>query len=157
MRYQCSTFIWFEYFQREIVIGTRTECEGYRGTVLFSGEVPPTKGTWLGVEWDDASRGKHDGSHEGKQYFTTRSDSASPVLKLKLISLFNCRKKNAGSFVRVNKLSPPMTFCEALRERYLRSSTEGFADQSLINDLKDEMNAPFLELVGFEKIGRKQR
>ena len=66
-------------------------------------------------------------------------------------------KKNAGSFVRVNKLSPTMTFCEALKERYLRSSTEGYADEILIQDLRDEMNAPFLELVGFEKIGRKQR
>lgn len=71
--------------------------------------------------------------------------------------LFKSRKRNAGSFIRMNKLSPTITFCDALRERYLKSSTEGFADHVLINDLKDEMNAPFLELVGFEKIGRKQR
>lgn len=39
---------------------------------MFVGEVPPTKGTWLGVEWDDPSRGKHCGFHEGIQYFKTR-------------------------------------------------------------------------------------
>ena len=48
------------------------ECDGHRGTVLFVGEVPPTKGSWLGVEWDDPSRGKHSGSHDGIQYFITR-------------------------------------------------------------------------------------
>lgn len=50
-----------------------------------------------------------------------------------------------------------MDFCQALSERYLRSSTDGFADKLLINELRDEMNAPFLELVGFEKVGRQQR
>ncbi len=29
-------------------------------------------GTWLGVEWDDASRGKHDGSKDGVRYFETK-------------------------------------------------------------------------------------
>lgn len=29
-------------------------------------------GLWLGVEWDNPDRGKHDGSHEGVQYFTCR-------------------------------------------------------------------------------------
>ena len=31
----------------EIKIGNRFESEGYRGTVLFIGEVPPTKGDVL--------------------------------------------------------------------------------------------------------------
>ena len=30
--------------QEEIAVGTRLECDGHRGTVLFVGEVPPTKG-----------------------------------------------------------------------------------------------------------------
>ncbi len=54
------------------MVGTRVECDGFRGTVLFVGEVPPTKGNWLGVEWDDPSRGKHSGSHEGIQHFVTK-------------------------------------------------------------------------------------
>ena len=32
----------------------------------------PFIGDWLGVEWDDPSRGKHDGSHNGQRYFMTR-------------------------------------------------------------------------------------
>ena len=47
------------------------ECDGFRGTVLFVGEVPPTKGTWLRVDWDDPSKGKHSGC-DGIQYFATK-------------------------------------------------------------------------------------
>ena len=56
----------------EFSIGQRVEYDGNRGTVLYVGEVPPTKGTWLGVEWDDPLRGKHSGCHEGTQYFSTK-------------------------------------------------------------------------------------
>lgn len=27
---------------------------------------------WIGVEWDNPERGKHDGTHEGHTYFKTR-------------------------------------------------------------------------------------
>jgi dynactin complex subunit len=52
--------------------GHRVECCGYYGTVCYIGEVPPTKGSWLGVDWDDPARGKHNGTHEGKKYFNAR-------------------------------------------------------------------------------------
>lgn len=29
-------------------------------------------GLWLGVEWDQPDRGKHNGSHSGVQYFTCK-------------------------------------------------------------------------------------
>lgn len=29
-------------------------------------------GIWVGVEWDDPTRGKHDGTKEGVRYFTCR-------------------------------------------------------------------------------------
>lgn len=83
-------------------VGRRVACDGERATVLYVGPIPPTEGEnrskisprnhnnrpgdtlakqddsyltsglWLGVEWDHPSRGKHDGSHEGVQYFTCR-------------------------------------------------------------------------------------
>lgn len=43
-----------------------------RGTIRFVGPVPPTKGLWLGIEWDDVDRGKHSGEKDGVQYFQTR-------------------------------------------------------------------------------------
>ncbi|GLD71275.1 tubulin-specific chaperone E isoform X1 [Lates japonicus] len=65
----------------EDAVGRRVSCGGERATVRYVGPVPPTAGLWLGVEWDNPDRGKHDGSHEGVQYFT-------------------CRHTKGGSFVR---------------------------------------------------------
>lgn len=82
-------------------VGRRVSCDGERATVRYVGPVPPTageiraevspsnhnrtsgtlanragsylpSGLWLGIEWDQPSRGKHDGSHDGVQYFTCR-------------------------------------------------------------------------------------
>lgn len=39
------------------------------GTVRYIGEVDGTMGLWLGVEWDQADQGKHDGVHRGRRYF----------------------------------------------------------------------------------------
>ena len=43
-----------------------------RGTVRYVGEVAGTKGEWIGVEWDDEGRGRHDGTHDGKRLATDR-------------------------------------------------------------------------------------
>lgn len=39
-------------------------------TVRYVGAVNGKDGIWLGVEWDDPSRGKHAGTFEGKTYFS---------------------------------------------------------------------------------------
>ena len=49
--------------------GKRLSFGGDLCTVRFIGEVQGTKGEWLGVEWDDPSRGKHEGSVKGVKYF----------------------------------------------------------------------------------------
>lgn len=35
-------------------------------------QVEGHKSTWLGIEWDEPERGKHDGSVQGVGYFSTR-------------------------------------------------------------------------------------
>ena len=52
--------------------GRRLSFSGVQCTVRYAGPVEGTKGYWLGVEWDDPSRGKHDGSHSGVRYFECR-------------------------------------------------------------------------------------
>nr|CAD7204668.1 unnamed protein product [Timema douglasi] len=37
-------------------VGSRLSCDGHIGTLLYVGEVPPTKGTWFGVDWDDPTK-----------------------------------------------------------------------------------------------------
>lgn len=51
-------------------IGQRVSYESAICTVRYVGDVADTNGTWLGVEWDDPTRGKHDGSRKGVRYFT---------------------------------------------------------------------------------------
>lgn len=53
----------------EFYIGRRLSFEGQLCTVRYVGGVEGTKGQWLGVEWDDDSRGKHSGAYNGIKYF----------------------------------------------------------------------------------------
>lgn len=53
----------------DFYIGKRLSYDGRLCTVRYHGEVQGTKGEWLGVEWDDPTRGKHAGEHQGVKYF----------------------------------------------------------------------------------------
>ncbi|KFM75161.1 hypothetical protein X975_19110, partial [Stegodyphus mimosarum] len=55
-----------------IKINSRIHCDGDYGTVLYVGQIQGVDGTWLGVEWDNPTRGKHSGSYNNITYFTTR-------------------------------------------------------------------------------------
>ena len=50
-------------------IGQRVSYGGDLCTVRYAGKVKGTKGEWVGVEWDDPSRGKHSGEIDGVRYF----------------------------------------------------------------------------------------
>ncbi|EON67417.1 hypothetical protein W97_06670 [Coniosporium apollinis CBS 100218] len=83
-------------------IGQRLSYDGNLCTVRYVGEVRGTKGGWLGVEWDDPTRGKHSGEHGGVNYFECLRKECAP-----------------GSFVRPNRpVDPPRDFVEALRQKY---------------------------------------
>jgi dynactin complex subunit len=53
----------------ELFSGQRLSYSGALCTVKYIGPVSGTKGDWLGIEWDDPNRGKHNGSHNGIKYF----------------------------------------------------------------------------------------
>ncbi|KAF2401344.1 hypothetical protein EJ06DRAFT_529475 [Trichodelitschia bisporula] len=135
----------------EIYVGKRLSFFGDLCTVRYIGEVKGTKGQWLGVEWDDPSRGKHAGRAAGVKYFDCLSNHPT-----------------AASFVRPNRpVDKPRTFVEALRHKY---ASEAVPDDSA-PELKISgtlyVNGPpppassirisgkEVEEVGFEKI-RKQ-
>lgn len=53
------------------VPGTRIRIGGLtKATVRYIGSVEGQTGCWVGVEWDDVTRGKHDGCYKGMRYFT---------------------------------------------------------------------------------------
>jgi len=108
--------------------------ENARGTVKYLGSVEGTKGDWIGIDWDDSNRGKHDGSHKGKKYFFTKTETS-------------------GSFVRATKISSGVTFENSIADRYGGSAD---ADPELLENIRRDINAPFLQLVGFEKVGLAQ-
>ncbi|XP_041341394.1 tubulin-specific chaperone E isoform X4 [Pyrgilauda ruficollis] len=78
-------------------LGRRVACGTDYGTVRYVGSVSRTAGIWLGVEWDDPQRGKHDGSYEGTQYFkcsenkmrfpSTSTFTSSAFSNLKILAL----------------------------------------------------------------------
>ena len=110
-----------------------------RATVRFVGPVGSTPGLWVGVEWDDPERrGKHDGRHEGVHYF-------------------QATRPGSGSFVREKKISGGVALGRAVRERY--GAVEGAnagVEEDVLTGLRKEINAPFLEVVGFDKVNRQQ-
>lgn len=59
-------------------VGQRLSFDAQACTVRFVGPVAGTKGEWLGVEWDDPARGKHNGSHQGVEHF--KCETTTPTL-----------------------------------------------------------------------------
>ncbi|KAI9370836.1 hypothetical protein BJX61DRAFT_544241 [Aspergillus egyptiacus] len=114
-------------------------------TIRYVGKVEGTSGEWLGVEWDDPTRGKHSGQHKGVEYFT-------------------CLRKHptAGSFVRPSRpADSPRGFLDALREKYASEFEQSLARQAGPNagagtaEKPIQFNGKIAEEVGFDKI-RKQ-
>ncbi|KAH0622500.1 hypothetical protein JD844_024867 [Phrynosoma platyrhinos] len=118
------------------VIGKRILCNGDYGTVLFFGSVPPTTGIWLGVEWDNPQRGKHNGSHEGTQYFKSRHPSG-------------------GSFIRPNKVNFGVDFLSAVREKYGLNDDQQDAESRTETSIV--IGRRTVETIGFDSIKEKQK
>lgn len=142
------------------VLGQRRSFDGHLCTIRYVGTVQGTTGDWLGVEWDDATRGKHSGEHKGIRYFSCML-SLLTVIGLQLT--FFSGKSNqptAGSFVRPSRPSDqPRSFLEALREKYASEPVQNI-DLDSLNGVSARGNAieisgKVVEEVGFDKI-RKQ-
>ncbi|XP_060708616.1 tubulin-specific chaperone E [Hemiscyllium ocellatum] len=90
-------------------VGRRIIYRDEYGTVRFVGTVPSAPGIWLGVEWDNPERGKHNGTHEGVQYF-------------------QCSHPTGGSFIRPQKANFGVDFLTAVRDRYGQEGNQGIQD-----------------------------
>ncbi|KAG9307361.1 hypothetical protein G9A89_017190 [Geosiphon pyriformis] len=130
------------------ILNKRIQFEDQLATVRYVGPVPPTKGEWLGVEWDNVSRGKHDGVHEGTHYFT-------------------CSVPNSGSFIRFSsKINIGQSFLSALIQKYVgdEDETSNYQKNSPYDAQKDLESMYWagntkieVEALGWEKIRQKQR
>ena len=100
---------------------------------LSSSSVKNEHMNWVGVEWDDHTRGKHDGwlagVGGGERYFSC--------------------EMGAGSFVKAQKLQLSRDFVEVMRERY----DHGGEEESVINSVGTlrGKSKPII-LVGMDKV-----
>lgn len=92
-----------------ISVGVKSSSEVHHGTVRFLGTLSGKEGAWAGVEWDDANRGKHDGSFEGIKYFHCHDVPSS------------------ASFLNASKIQRGISLADAFSHRYQRQE----------HDLKD--------------------
>lgn len=103
-----------------LLVSQRLIIGKHRATVRYIGPVDGQAGEWIGLEWDDISRGKHNGTYEGKRYFECATDHP------------------AGSFVRLAKLLEAASFGQtvatAAAERYSQQASEP-ADSSSQGEL----------------------
>jgi len=123
---------------KEIRIGQRRSYDGALCTIRYIGQVAGTSGSWLGVEWDDPTRGKHDGQHKEVRYFSCNSKSPT-----------------AASFVRPTRPADvPQTFVSALQHKYVADVGHGAA--SAVTEKPIIISGKVAEEVGFDKIRRQQ-
>lgn len=84
----------------ENYLNCRVELNEYAGIIRYFGLLKHKNDNdyWAGVEWDDPSRGKHNGTVEGVEYF-------------------KCQE-NAGSLIKLNKLNVGISLIEAANFKY---------------------------------------
>lgn len=133
-------------------IGDRLSYDGAVCTVRYVGAVKGTSGTWLGIEWDDPRRGKHDGSHKGMQYFKCKRLSVFAFYSTLTSVTGLSSSPLAASFVRPTRpAEPPQSFLEAVRNKYESEARGDFVPAKEI-----VISGKVAEEVGFDKIRRQQ-
>ena len=93
-------------------VGDYVAVSGERALVRWAGELPGKTGAWIGVEWDDAERGRHSGAFGDMQLFAVATEGGA-------------------SFLRPRKVDARVSFLQALRDKFRVSSEwdgEGLAD-----------------------------
>lgn len=139
--------------QGPITTGTRFHLyPGHLGTIKYIGRVTGTDDLWYGVEWDDPTRGRHDGVKNGKRYFNC-------WYAFFLWPSYQCNQfstgsmPNAGSFIRPSApLSFGRSFLTALTMKYVE--TEHGSDTLEKVVLGSSKGTIEVEAVGLDKIRR---
>ncbi|EMD01182.1 hypothetical protein BAUCODRAFT_200124 [Baudoinia panamericana UAMH 10762] len=117
-------------------VGQRLSLRSQTCTVRYVGAVEGKSGEWLGVEWDDTTRGKNAGTVEGSTYFRCWSKSAT-----------------AASFIRPNQQwDKPSSFLQALKEKYVLPNV----GLSIHAQGAIYFSSKQAEEVGFEKFAARQ-
>ncbi len=144
-------------------VGQRLSFDGALCTVRYVGPVAGTSGgAWLGVEWDDPTRGKHDGVHKGERYFQCQRSAASQSSAPWTPTAASTAEGPAltpASFVRPTRpANAPRTFLEAVRAKYASEAAGLAADQAKDSPKHGRqivISGKVAEEVGFDKVRRQ--
>ncbi|QDS74675.1 hypothetical protein FKW77_009537 [Venturia effusa] len=121
------------------VLGQRLSYGNDICTVRYVGTVK-AKGEWLGVEWDNAFRGKHNGQVDGERYFHCLSKGLT-----------------AASFIRPNRQPDGRrSFLEALRYKYASDHSDIVFQNGYPADTPIQISGKEVEEVGFDKVRKQQ-
>ena len=107
------------------IIGRRVEYNGAIGTVRYYGPLKHNTDkakpgeNWIGVEWDDPERGRHNGTVEGVEYFKCRDNL------------------NAGSLLKADKVNYGQNIYNGLLQRYFKDPVSA-KDSKDTKETKDE-------------------
>ena len=98
---------------KEELIGQRIELKGKLGSIRYLGKIRNNHKAgddlWLGVEWDEAGAGKHNGTVDGEFYFKPEFNKNLPTWP----DIQSC------SFLRYGKVQiGGITFSEAIMQKY---------------------------------------
>ncbi|MCP9260826.1 Cyclin-related protein fam58a [Dirofilaria immitis] len=110
-----------------LIVGDRIEAGGNRGVIKYIGAVDGYDGEWIGIDWDNPERGKHDGFLNGKRYFQANS-------------------AKSGSFVRPTAVNAGRNLLEEMNNRYIN-----YKQCDVI-----EFGSKNVDLVNMAKIYEKQ-
>ena len=131
------------------LLGKRVELNEKTAKIKYVGPLKHKKDykeneIWLGLEWDDKTRGKHNGTVEGFEYFKTTNGD------------------NSGSLVKMTKVNIGQTFKGAIGYKYNFYEEEGNdyhkdVDKALEKDnfIVTDKKIINIELVGKEKAAKK--
>jgi tubulin-specific chaperone E len=127
----------------EYRIGQRvSDLEGYKGTIRYIGPVITAKNPediWLGIDWENPARGKHDGSCV---------DSNNVIHRY-----FECLP-GSGSFVKTNKITKGISFIQALHEKYVGLDAPQIAPDDVLPDAFVATSKGVLKSIEF--VGEKK-
>ncbi|KAG8217681.1 hypothetical protein J3R82DRAFT_5834 [Butyriboletus roseoflavus] len=140
--------------QDPITTGTRFHLSpGHLGTIKYIGHVTGTDGLWYGVEWDDPTRGRHDGVKDGKRYFNCRYAFSVPSSSYQYNQISLGSISNAGSFIRPStSLSFGRSFLTALTMKYVEAEHGSDTLEKVVLGSSD--GAIEVEAVGLDKVRR---
>jgi len=122
--------------ERTFTVGDRVQSkDGKRATVRYVGDIQgatPIEG-WVGVEWDDKDRGKHDGVAYGNRYFT-------------------CPSSTGASFLRPDKLDQGLSFQDVVLLKYASQQSRSANTEMTFREQAEGKAAVVVQLVGKEKL-----